>query len=131
MLKQTAFFDSSQWIADRPRHWSMRGCTLEVPRGAHLALGAPLVEGHDEVCPGQGRGWRLESECGLQIALSANVSETVTPGPFTEQGEQSDPMSYMFKNPLSLRAVGRTGQPEGRAAARGEATGRSKAEEAR
>jgi len=86
MLKPTAFFDSSQWVAERPREWLRRGLILDVAAGAHLALGVPEVEGPDEGCPGQARGWRLEAECGLQVtpATPASGRALVPPRPSTQ-----------------------------------------------
>ncbi len=69
MLKHVAFFDSSQWTAHQPEMWIFRGVTLEMPHDATVALGVPSAEGPDEVCPGPGRGWRLEAECGLQVLV--------------------------------------------------------------
>jgi hypothetical protein len=99
MLKRSNFFDSSQWTADRPREWAMRGLTLECSPDAHLALGAPQFEGTDEVCPGLGRAWRLESECGLQIVFvqalqkcadgSVEVLQTQVVTPFRSEGEHA------------------------------------------
>lgn len=75
MIKRIGFFDSSQWVADRPRDWLMRGVSLEVGAGAHLALPPPDAQGYDEVCPGLGRAWRLESGCGLLIVLIQALNE--------------------------------------------------------
>ena len=60
-------------------------------------------------------------------ALSANEGETATTPKFSEQGEAKRPyMSFMICRRSIRASCRRAGQPEGRAAARGEATGRSK-----
>lgn len=62
-------------------------------------------------------------------ALSAYEGETATTPKFSEQGEAKRIyMSGMISCRRSLKAsCRRAGQPEGRASARGEATGRSRA----
>lgn len=69
MLRPTAFFDSSQWVADRARDWLSRGVALELAADAHLAMGPPQVIEADVLFPGPNRAWRLTAECGLQVIV--------------------------------------------------------------
>lgn len=69
MLRPAAYFDSSQWVAERARDWRTRGLSMEVADDAHLVLGPPDVIESDDFFPGPGRAWRLTAECGLQIIL--------------------------------------------------------------
>jgi hypothetical protein len=99
MLKRIAFFDSSQWVADRPREWLMRQVILQVPPDGHLALPPPDVEGIDVVGPGLSRAWRLEAECGLLVALiqelqnrpdgSVEAWRTILATPFRSEAEHA------------------------------------------
>lgn len=41
MLRPAAFFDSSQWVADRAPDWRSRGVSVDLPDDAHLAMGPP------------------------------------------------------------------------------------------
>lgn len=69
MLRPAAFFDSSQWVAERARDWPSRGVELEVSDDAHLALGLPQIVEADVHFPGANRVWRLSAECGLQVIV--------------------------------------------------------------
>jgi len=99
MLKGIAFFDSSQWVADRAHEWLGRWVILQIPADGPLALPPPDVEGVDVVGPGLSRAWRLEAECGLLVVLiqelqnradgGVEASRTILVTPFRSEAEHA------------------------------------------
>lgn len=69
MLRPTAFFDSSQWSADRARDWLSRGVSLDLTDDARLAIGPPQVIEADLLFPGPNKAWCLIAGCGLQVLV--------------------------------------------------------------